>query len=73
MAIVTIRFAKAHLLQFINRVLRGEEIVIARGSRPVVRLVAIKRTHPPRTPTATGTWGVSPLGCRQALAPSPWL
>jgi prevent-host-death family protein len=55
MAIVTIRFAKAHLLQFINRVLRGEEIVIARGSRPVVRLVAIKRTHPPRTPTATGT------------------
>jgi prevent-host-death family protein len=42
MAIVTISFAKAHLLQLINRALRGEEIVIARGSKPVVRLVAIK-------------------------------
>jgi antitoxin (DNA-binding transcriptional repressor) of toxin-antitoxin stability system len=55
MAIVTIRVAKAHLLQPINRVLRGEEVVIALGSKPVVRLVALKRTHPPRAPTATAT------------------
>jgi prevent-host-death family protein len=46
MGIVTISFAKAHLLQLINRVLRGEEIVIARGSKPVVRLVEINRRSP---------------------------
>jgi len=41
MAIVTISFAKAHLSQLINRTLRGEEIVIARRSKPVAKLVAI--------------------------------
>ena len=41
MAIVTIGFSRAHLLHLINRTLRGEEIIIARGSKPVVRLVAI--------------------------------
>jgi prevent-host-death family protein len=51
MAIVTITYAKAHLLQLINRTLRGEDIVIARGSKPVVRLVAIERTLPSRQPT----------------------
>jgi antitoxin (DNA-binding transcriptional repressor) of toxin-antitoxin stability system len=45
MAIVTIGFAKAHLLQLINP-LRGDEIVIARGSKPVVRLVAIAQALP---------------------------
>jgi antitoxin (DNA-binding transcriptional repressor) of toxin-antitoxin stability system len=46
MAIVTIGFAKAHLLHLIHRALRGEEIVIARGSKPLVRLVAIDPSHP---------------------------
>jgi prevent-host-death family protein len=50
MAIVGISFAKAHLSHLINRALRGEEIVIARGSKPVVRLVAINCPHAPRTP-----------------------
>ena len=51
MAIVTITFARAHLLQLINRTLRGEDIVIARGSKPVVRLVAIEPTLPSKQPT----------------------
>jgi prevent-host-death family protein len=50
MAIVAISFAKAHLSHLINRALRGEEIFIARGSKPVVRLVAINCPHAPRTP-----------------------
>jgi prevent-host-death family protein len=50
-AIVTITFAKAHLLQLINRTLRGEDIVIARGSKPVVRLVAIEPTLLSNQPT----------------------
>jgi antitoxin (DNA-binding transcriptional repressor) of toxin-antitoxin stability system len=53
MAIVTIRFAKAHLLQLINRALRGEEIVIARGKKPVVRVVAIQKVRGDRKP---GAW-----------------
>ncbi len=37
----TIHAAKTHLSRLIERANRGEEIVIARGSRPVARLVPI--------------------------------
>jgi antitoxin (DNA-binding transcriptional repressor) of toxin-antitoxin stability system len=53
MAIVTISFAKAHLLQLVNRTLRGEEIIIARGKKPVVRVVAILNEQSDRRP---GAW-----------------
>lgn len=39
MATVTVHAAKTHLSKLIKRVEAGEEIVIARGDRPVVRLV----------------------------------
>jgi len=42
MEIVTIRKVKADLSRLIARARRGEEIVIARGKKPVVRLVAIE-------------------------------
>ena len=51
MAIVTIGFAKAHLLHLIHRALRGEEIVIARGSKPLVRMVAIDPSYPKKSLT----------------------
>ena len=42
---VTIRAAKTHLSRLIEAALAGEEVVISRGSTPVVRLVPItKRT-----------------------------
>jgi antitoxin (DNA-binding transcriptional repressor) of toxin-antitoxin stability system len=53
MAIVTIGFAKAHLLKLVNRTLRGEEIIIARGKKPVVRLIAMQKEHGDRKP---GAW-----------------
>lgn len=40
---VTIHAAKTNLSRLIEAALGGEEIVIARGSRPVVRLVPIAR------------------------------
>ena len=40
---VTIHAAKTHLSRLIEAALRGEEIVIAKGSRPVVRLVAVRQ------------------------------
>ena len=43
--IVNIHEAKTHLSRLIERVLAGEEVVIARNKEPVVRLV---REQPPK-------------------------
>ena len=40
---VTIHEAKTHLSKLIQRALAGEEIIIARGKEPVVKLVAITK------------------------------
>jgi prevent-host-death family protein len=53
MEIITIHKAKTELSRLIERVCRGEEIVIARGKKPVVRLVAIDDAQGQRKP---GTW-----------------
>lgn len=42
MAEVNIHEAKTHLSQLLKRVAAGEEIIIARGGRPVARLVPIE-------------------------------
>ena len=41
MGIVTVHAAKTNLSKLIEQALQGEEVVIARGSQPVVRLVPI--------------------------------
>ena len=53
METVTIHKAKTELSRLIEKACRGEEIVIARGKKPVVRLVAIKDKQGPRKP---GAW-----------------
>jgi prevent-host-death family protein len=40
---VTIHAAKTNLSRLIEAALRGEEVVIAKGSKPVVRLVPVTR------------------------------
>ena len=52
METVTIRKAKADLSRLIQKACRGEEIVIARGKKPVVRLVAIGDKTGQRKPGA---------------------
>ncbi|NIJ38054.1 prevent-host-death family protein [Sphingopyxis panaciterrae] len=42
MTIVTIHEAKTHLSRLIARVLAGEEVTIARGKEPVVKLMPVK-------------------------------
>ena len=42
MATVTIHNAKTHLSQLIARVESGEEIILARGSKPVAKLVPLE-------------------------------
>jgi prevent-host-death family protein len=40
---VTVHAAKTHLSRLLERVERGEEVVIARGRTPVARLVPVDR------------------------------
>ena len=42
MAVFTIHAAKTNLSQLIERATAGEEIIIARGNRPVAKLVPVK-------------------------------
>lgn len=42
MKVVNIHEAKTHLSRLIQEALDGEEIVIARGNQPVVRLVLVE-------------------------------
>jgi prevent-host-death family protein len=52
METVTIHKAKTELSRLIEKACRGEEIVIARGKKPVVRLVAIEDKTGRRKPGA---------------------
>ena len=45
---VTVHAAKTHLSKLIERACAGEDVVIARGHTPVVRLVPIKKAPPRR-------------------------
>lgn len=47
MSFVTVHAAKSNLSKLLARVAKGEEIVIARGSEPVAKLVPLDhvRTH----------------------------
>jgi prevent-host-death family protein len=47
--IVNIHEAKTHLSRLIEEALAGEEIVIARGNQPVVRLVLVESARPERS------------------------
>ena len=53
METITIHKAKTQLSRLIEKACQGEEIVIARGKQPVVRLVPIETKCGKRTP---GAW-----------------
>jgi len=48
--IVTVHEAKTNLSKLLRRAADGEEIVIARGSKPVARLVAVGERNGKRQP-----------------------
>ncbi len=50
---VTIHAAKTHLSRLIARAEAGEEVIIARGRKPVVKLVPLETAKPKRIP---GQW-----------------
>jgi antitoxin (DNA-binding transcriptional repressor) of toxin-antitoxin stability system len=47
---VNIHEAKTHLSRLVRRVAGGEEIIIARSGKPLVKMVAFGRSLAPRTP-----------------------
>jgi prevent-host-death family protein len=53
METITIQKAKTQLSRLIKKACEGEEIVITRGRKPVVRLVAIQKKNGVRKP---GAW-----------------
>ena len=61
MTTVNVHEAKTQLSRLLERVLQGEEIVIARSGRPVASLVAIPERPARRVPgTAKGQISLSP-------------
>jgi prevent-host-death family protein len=50
MSIVTIHKAKTNLSQLIKKASAGEEVIIARGDKPVARLVPIGESKGKRQP-----------------------
>ena len=61
METITIHKAKTQLSRLIEKACQGEEIVIARGKMPVVRLVAIESKAGKRKPGAwKGTIKIGP-------------
>jgi prevent-host-death family protein len=50
MPIVTIHHAKANLSKLIEKATAGEEVIIARGTKPVARLVAVSEVKGKRNP-----------------------
>ncbi len=61
MSQVNIHEAKTHFSKLIKRVLSGEEIIIAKGNKPVAKLVSIDNGKPKRKlGTAKGKIQISP-------------
>jgi prevent-host-death family protein len=60
-ATVNIHEAKTHFSKLVDRVLQGEEVVIAKAGRPVARLVPLPPRVPRRTPgSARGLIEIGP-------------
>jgi prevent-host-death family protein len=61
MTTVNIHEPKTHFSRLVDRVLQGEEVVIAKAGRPVARLVPLPPRVPRRTPgSARGVIEVGP-------------
>ena len=48
MSLVNIHEAKTHLSRLIKKVINGEEVIIAKGNKPLVKLISIENRNPTR-------------------------
>jgi len=63
---VTVHYAKTHLSKLLAQVEKGEEVIIARGDKPVARLVPVK---PKGTRVPGLLKGRGSLSYEEAMAP----
>ena len=52
MALVNIHEAKTHFSKLVDKAMNGEEVIIGKSGKPVVKLVAIQSKKPKRLPGA---------------------
>lgn len=71
MTTFTIHEAKTHLSKLIAKVLAGEEVVVAKGKEPVVKLVPVNPPPPKRRVPGRLAHQV-PHGCKDILAHGFW-
>lgn len=58
---VNMHQAKTSLSRLVERALAGEDVIIARNGEPLVRLVPVLKTRPPRIPgRGKGTTWIGP-------------
>lgn len=58
---INVHEAKTHFSKLLQRVMAGEEIVIAKSGEPIARLVPYKSTPKPRSPgSAKGQIWIAP-------------
>ncbi len=60
MKTVNIHEAKTHLSRLLRRVSAGEEIIIAKGGKPLARLVPVSQPRPRRLGTDKGRYVIPP-------------
>jgi prevent-host-death family protein len=68
MATVKIHHAKTHLSRLIEKACEGEEIIIARGNEPLVRLQPLRANKGQRKP---GSWKGKLIVGREFFEPLP--
>ena len=70
---VTIHAAKTHLSRLIEAALNGEEVIIVKGSKPVVRLVPVPQ-RPFQVGVLAGRLGTGPdfLAPMEGAELDPW-
>ena len=55
--VVNIHAAKTHFSRLLERVVQGEEVIIARAGKPVARLVPMEQAPAPRRPGSARAQG----------------
>ena len=49
-SVVNIHQAKTHLSRLVDQAMEGQEIIIAKSGKPLVRLLPVAQDRPPRQP-----------------------
>lgn len=63
MKTINIQAAKTHLSRIVDEVVQGEEIVLAKAGKPLVRLVPYVSPRKPRTPGVFADQGWETADC----------